>query len=303
MVIRRPDGTQAAPGEVGVLYARSPMLATGYDGDGGCIVPFTDPVGWATVGDLPRMEPGGMIFLEGRADEAINTGGAKVYPVEVEAVLAARPAVSEVAVFGLPGARRGEVVAAAVVLRPGARASERDLHAFCATRLAPYKRPRVFHFVPELPRTDTGKVAGPRSGPGCCPAARTAARGPVGDGFRWGRGAVARRDRTLSVRPVGATGSRDRLSGATSRSTWTNRLRRRGARSARTGDAGAPRPPWRPSWNSTSRPTAAWPWKDSTCDGFTATASRLPCSAQAPALPQGQGVPRDAHECGGGRLW
>lgn len=157
--VREQDGSPVPPGNTGVLYARSPMMAAGYDSDSGSIVPFTDQGGWACTGDLARIDGEGLVYLEGRADDAINSGGAMVFPAEVEAVLAAHPAVAEVAVVGRPNRTRGEEIVAAVVLKPGTHVSKTELRVACANGLAPYKRPRTLVFLPHLPRTGTGKVS------------------------------------------------------------------------------------------------------------------------------------------------
>jgi fatty-acyl-CoA synthase len=86
------------------------------------------------------------------------TGGENVAPVEVEAVLAAHPAVADVAVHGAPDERWGERVVATIVLRPGASATDRELRGYCRVRLARYKVPKVFRFSLDLPRTQSGKI-------------------------------------------------------------------------------------------------------------------------------------------------
>ncbi|MCU0266376.1 MAG: fatty acid--CoA ligase, partial [Actinomycetia bacterium] len=89
--------------------------------------------------------------------ELVITGGLNVYPREVEDALRQHPAVADVAVVGRPDERWGEVVAA-VVVPAGPAPAGSDLEAFLADRLAPYKRPRVWQFVGELPRNAMGKV-------------------------------------------------------------------------------------------------------------------------------------------------
>ncbi|HEY3365881.1 MAG TPA: class I adenylate-forming enzyme family protein [Symbiobacteriaceae bacterium] len=158
LIVRRSDGAEAAPGEVGILHARSPMAAAGY-GDGTELTPIAGADGWIRTGDLARVSAGGLIYLEGRADDAINAGGATVFPADVESVLAAHPGVAEVAVVGRPHPQRGEEMVATVVLRPGATVSKAELRAHCAARLAPFKRPRTVIFLAELPRTESGKVS------------------------------------------------------------------------------------------------------------------------------------------------
>jgi acyl-CoA synthetase (AMP-forming)/AMP-acid ligase II len=113
-----------------------------------------------TVGDLGRLDDDGYLYLDGRRDDLVITGGVNVYPAEVEAVLSEVPGVEEVAVFGRPDEQWGQRVCAAVVTA----ARSRDevvltaLAAHAATHLAGYKRPKRYTVVAELPRTATGKV-------------------------------------------------------------------------------------------------------------------------------------------------
>ena len=107
-----------------------------------------------TVGDVGRMDDAGYLWLEGRREDLVITGGVNVYPVEVERVLAGCPGVDEVAVFGVPDERWGQRVCAAVV----GTASPGDVSAWARERLAPPKRPKDVYVVDGLPRTATGKV-------------------------------------------------------------------------------------------------------------------------------------------------
>jgi acyl-CoA synthetase (AMP-forming)/AMP-acid ligase II len=115
-----------------------------------------------TVGDLGRLDTDGFLYLTGRRHDLIISGGVNVYPAEVENVLSAVPGVVEVAVFGLPDERWGQRVCAAYVAdapSPDAAAStEESLRAAAADRLAPYKRPKDYVAVRDLPHTATGKL-------------------------------------------------------------------------------------------------------------------------------------------------
>jgi acyl-CoA synthetase (AMP-forming)/AMP-acid ligase II len=118
------------------------------------------PDGWYRTGDLGQRDADGHLFIVGRKKDMIITGGENVYPTEVENVLAAHPAVAEVAVFGIPSERWGEEVRAAVVLREGSAAEEAELLAFCRERIGGYKVPKAIDFrVESLPMTGPGKVA------------------------------------------------------------------------------------------------------------------------------------------------
>lgn len=113
--------------------------------------------GWFYPGDLAALNEEGYLFFKGRADDVINNGGAKFYPIEVEAALMAHPEVSEAAVFGWPHARHGEVAVACVVADP--EISKRDLQAFCKQRIAGYKVPQIIEVMAELPKNAMGKIS------------------------------------------------------------------------------------------------------------------------------------------------
>jgi O-succinylbenzoic acid--CoA ligase len=116
------------------------------------------PHGWLRTGDLGALDAAGNLTVTGRAADTIVTGGENVAPAEVEAVLASHPAVADVAVHGAPDAQWGERIVATIVLAPGATATAQDLAGYCRVRLARYKRPKVFRFSLDLPRTQSGKL-------------------------------------------------------------------------------------------------------------------------------------------------
>jgi long-chain acyl-CoA synthetase len=107
-----------------------------------------------TVGDLGRMDDDGYLYLDGRREDLVITGGVNVYPAEVENTLAEHPRVTDVAVYGVPDDRWGQRVVAAIV----GTATPAELDAWCRERLAPPKRPKEYVVLDELPRTLTGKV-------------------------------------------------------------------------------------------------------------------------------------------------
>jgi acyl-CoA synthetase (AMP-forming)/AMP-acid ligase II len=135
----------------GEIAVRGPQIMPGYWGG----EPLRD--GWFRTGDLGHLDAAGRVHLAGRRSELIVTGGFNVHPAEVEQAIAALDGVAEVAVLGVPDARWGEAVSAAVVRRPGSEVSEEDVRRACASRLAGYKKPRRVVFLPELPQTSTGK--------------------------------------------------------------------------------------------------------------------------------------------------
>jgi len=115
--------------------------------------------GWFYTGDLAVVDGEGFVNIVDRKKDMILTGGENVYSIEVEHALYAHPAVLEAAVYGVADATWGEVVAAAVVLRPGRSASADELSDFCRERIAGYKLPRLYSWLAELPRTGSGKIA------------------------------------------------------------------------------------------------------------------------------------------------
>ena len=119
---------------------------------------FAGPGGWLVTGDLGRLDEDGYLYVLGRADDVIVTGGKNVSPGEVEEVLLEHPAVADAAVHGRDDPEWQQAVVASVVLAGGDGASEEELRAFCRERIAPHKVPKTVVFVPELPRNETGKL-------------------------------------------------------------------------------------------------------------------------------------------------
>jgi len=141
-------------GDAAELLLRGPNIVRRYWPDR----PATDADGWFATGDLARQAADGSYRIVGRARDLIISGGENVHPAEVEQALALHPAVAECAAFALPDARWGEIVAMAVVLQPGAQASEEELIAHLGQRLARFKLPRRWVFREALPKTALGKV-------------------------------------------------------------------------------------------------------------------------------------------------
>ena len=113
---------------------------------------------WFRTGDQGAFDAEGYLNLTGRLKEIINRGGEKVSPLEVDAVLMDHPSVAQVVTFALPHAKLGEEVAAAVVLREGHTATERDIRDFALARLADFKAPRKVVILDEIPKGATGKL-------------------------------------------------------------------------------------------------------------------------------------------------
>lgn len=151
-----PDGGAVAADGVGELHVRGPNVMLGYYRAPELTRAVVDADGWFNTGDLARFS-GRNLYIVGRTKELIIRSGFNVYPPEVEAVLAAHPAVASVAVVGrkVPG---NEEVVAFVQLRPDVAASPGDIAAFAAERLAPYKRPAEIVVKAALPVTSAGKI-------------------------------------------------------------------------------------------------------------------------------------------------
>jgi O-succinylbenzoic acid--CoA ligase len=142
----------------GEVLVRGPMLFRSYRGDPARTAAALRG-GWLHTGDLGRLEPDGRLVVLGRRDDLIVSGGVNVHPVEVEAVLAAHPAVAEVGVRGLPDPEWGQRVAAFAVPRdPAAPPTLAGLRAFALERLPAAKAPRELVLVPALPRGPSGKL-------------------------------------------------------------------------------------------------------------------------------------------------
>jgi len=139
---------------VGELLIRGPNVISHYwPAQAAC-----DGEGWFHTGDLAVRAQDGAYTVVGRAKDLIISGGENIHPAEIESLLAEHPAVAECAAFGLPDEEWGEVVAAAVVLRPGQAVSAQELRSYLAGRLARYKLPRRWLWLAALPKTALGKV-------------------------------------------------------------------------------------------------------------------------------------------------
>ena len=114
--------------------------------------------GWYHTGDVGRLDEDGDLWLDGRLDDMIVSGGENVHPLEVEDVVARHPAVREVAVVGAPDDRLGHRVVAYVVVEGEVRAEQLDEHCLASDTLARFKRPREYRFVGELPKSPSGKI-------------------------------------------------------------------------------------------------------------------------------------------------
>ncbi len=155
-VVRLYDehGQEVPRGEVGRIFVGNEMSFEGYTGGGG-----KDAIdGLLSSGDVGHIDADGRLFIDGRDDEMIVSGGENVFPREVEDLLADHEAVVEVALIGVEDEEFGQRLKAFVVLAEGAEASEDELKAHVKAHLAGYKAPREVEFMDELPRNATGKI-------------------------------------------------------------------------------------------------------------------------------------------------
>jgi acyl-CoA synthetase (AMP-forming)/AMP-acid ligase II len=154
-----PDTDDERPAhEVGELLVRLPGKHREYYKDDGANAFTWTPDGWLRTGDLAYLDEDGFVYISGRIKDMIIRGGNNIYATDVEAVILEHAGVQEAAVVGIPHQVLGEDVGAFVVRKPGASVTEDELFAYCAERLADYKRPRRLWFTEELPRNATGKV-------------------------------------------------------------------------------------------------------------------------------------------------
>jgi 3-oxocholest-4-en-26-oate---CoA ligase len=155
------SGRPVEPGSgvVGHLACRGHLPLGYYKDEAKSASTFTvvDGIRWALPGDMATVEEDGTVVLLGRGSIAINTGGEKVYPEEVEAVLKGHPDIDDAVVVGLPDERWGERVVAVVQPRGGATPRLGDVQAFCRKELADYKVPRELRLVDEVVRSPSGK--------------------------------------------------------------------------------------------------------------------------------------------------
>jgi acyl-CoA synthetase (AMP-forming)/AMP-acid ligase II len=155
-VVRLYDeaGEPVAPGESGRIFVGNELQFEGYTGGGG-----KDEIdGLMSSGDVGHFDENGRLFIDGRDDDMIVSGGENVFPAEVEELLASHEAVAEAAVFGVDDDQFGQRLKAVVVTREGASLSADEVKSYVKSNLAGYKVPRDVEFTDELPRNATGKV-------------------------------------------------------------------------------------------------------------------------------------------------
>jgi acyl-CoA synthetase (AMP-forming)/AMP-acid ligase II len=158
MRILRDDGGGAAPGEVGEICGRGPLMMAGYHGRPD-LTAMAIPDGWLRSGDLGYVDEDGFLYLVDRKKDMIISGGVNVYPRDIEEILAGHPDVRETAVFGVPDPRWGETPVAAVRLRGPGAVTPAALLAWVNERVAArYQRVADVMVVDDFPRNVAGKT-------------------------------------------------------------------------------------------------------------------------------------------------
>lgn len=154
----RDGDRELATGEAGELCVRGPQVMRGYWNRPDETARTLSQDGWLSTGDIATVDANGFIRIIDRKKDMIIVSGFKVFPNEVEAVMAEHPAVLECGVIGVPDPKSGQAVKAFVVLREGQEASDEALLEHCRANLTPYKVPRYVEFRTSLPKTNVGKI-------------------------------------------------------------------------------------------------------------------------------------------------
>ncbi len=156
--IQNDDGDEVAPGETGEICVVGPAVFAGYyDNPEANAKSFRN--GWFRTGDLGHMDQNGFVYITGRASDMYISGGSNIYPREIEEKILQHPAISEVAVLGVPDPVWGEVGVAVCVAREGLAAADIDVRSWLEAKIARYKMPKRFVFWSEMPKSAYGKIA------------------------------------------------------------------------------------------------------------------------------------------------
>jgi long-chain acyl-CoA synthetase len=149
---------ELAFGERGEIALRGPSIAKGYWNMPDATAAVFRHDGWFLTGDIGYLDDGGILYITDRKKDMIIMSGWKIYPTEVENVIIQHPVIADVAVFGIPDERKGEVPVAAVVLKPGSSLTKSELESYCRDHLAGYKIPHILMIVDSLPRVHGWKL-------------------------------------------------------------------------------------------------------------------------------------------------
>jgi len=156
--IQREDGSVCAAFETGEICVTGPAVSAGYwKNEEANAKSFRN--GMFCTGDLGHMDEDGYLYITGRASDMYISGGSNIYPREIEEKLLQHPEVSEVAIFGMPDEKWGEIGVAVIKLESGANAQTEELEGFLKEKIASYKMPKQFHIWDEIPKSGYGKMA------------------------------------------------------------------------------------------------------------------------------------------------
>ncbi len=155
--IRREDGSLCLPGETGEICLRGHGMMLEYYGQEAATAEALRE-GWYHSKDVGYLDNNGYLYLRGRMDSLIISGGENIYPEEVSNVLLKIPQILETAVFGVPDEKWGERVKACVVLRPGCDITGQEIRNFCRANMPAFRIPKEIEFVAELPKNSIGKL-------------------------------------------------------------------------------------------------------------------------------------------------
>jgi fatty-acyl-CoA synthase len=152
------ENRKVPAGERGEICIKGPNVMAGYWNRPDATAEAIDPEGWFHSGDIGYFDEDGFLYVVDRVKDMVISGGENVYPAEVESVLYEHPAVTEIAIIGLPDDRWGEAVTAVAAVGEGQELSLEELREFGGENLARYKLPTRLHTVDALPRNPAGKV-------------------------------------------------------------------------------------------------------------------------------------------------
>jgi oxalate---CoA ligase len=158
VVILDESGVRLPATSVGEIAIRGPNVTSGYENNSAANNEAFTSDGWFRTGDRGYFDSEGYLFITGRLKEMINRGGEKISPREIDEALLEHPAVAQALAFAIPHPSLGEDVAAAVVLRPGATATEGDIRQFLSAKLVYFKVPCRVVLLDEIPKGPTGKL-------------------------------------------------------------------------------------------------------------------------------------------------
>lgn len=155
----RKNDNEVEPGEIGTLYVKSEMLFSHYLNRPDANKEVWDDDGWLTVGDLAKLDEEGHLYIIGRSNNMIISGGQNAYPEEIENILHSLDGIEEAVVFGMPDSYWGEKISAAIILNDNSDLTTRDVQRFCRKHLSTFKVPKHIIFTKDFPYTSSGKIA------------------------------------------------------------------------------------------------------------------------------------------------